>query len=77
MSCRFVLPFSGSVGSDGAKPASDGIGRQTGKLPADWARPSRPTAKCRLKYGGGKLPNLRTPYPELVCTLLWTSGLVF
>lgn len=56
MSCRFVLPFSGSGGPDGAKPASDGIGRQTGKLPADWARPSRPTAKCRLKPTAEKPP---------------------
>ncbi|HFC5892868.1 TPA: hypothetical protein ACFMWC_000830 [Neisseria lactamica] len=39
MSCRFVLPFSGSVGSDGAKPASDGIGRQTGKIPGGLGAP--------------------------------------
>ncbi|WP_301670133.1 hypothetical protein [Neisseria benedictiae] len=39
--------------------------------------PIPPDGKMPSEAGCGKILNTRTPYPELVCTLLWTSGLVF
>ncbi|WP_301818474.1 hypothetical protein [Neisseria maigaei] len=52
--------------SDGKPGNSCGLGAP---IPSDGKMPS--------EAGGGKIPNPRPPYPELVCTLLWKSSLVF
>lgn len=79
MSCRFVLPFSGrrvrrSVRREAGFRRHRQANRETS---CGLGAPIPPDGKMPSEAGGGKTPNPRTPYPELVCTLLWTSGLVF